>query len=289
MEEEEITFHQILRRLISGDDPFSVASDTGLINDINYDMPCPKCGSRMVTKREKKIRKCCRTDCRLSISLLYPLPNTRGNISIDVYLLIYACFCQDFSQHDTEAITGASHCSVNHWYGVFRTRAVEKCEEEFIAEGVGFDVQADECLVAKRKYNVGRFVEGRWVIGLCENIPNGKCFIEGIHNRTSATLLPIISQAVHKDGILRTDMWRGYSGVENLGINHMTVNHSKNFVDPSTGTTTNRMEGIWGAYKRWRNKKGYIFKEYTDSYVKEWVYRYNHKHNFADIWRNLFR
>jgi hypothetical protein len=44
-------------------------------------------------------------------------------------------------------------------------------------------------------------------------------------------------------------MWRGYASLDEIGYVHNTVNHSRCFVDPVTGTHTNTIEGAWCGLK----------------------------------------
>ncbi|PIO62135.1 hypothetical protein TELCIR_16321, partial [Teladorsagia circumcincta] len=49
---------------------------------------------------------------------------------------------------------------------------------------------------------------------------------------------------------IRTDSWRGYGNLANIGFVHETVNHAHNFVDPTTGVHTQRIESAWAHIKR---------------------------------------
>jgi hypothetical protein len=71
-----------------------------------------------------------------------------------------------------------------------------------------------------------------------------RTFFVSIEDRDADTLLDVISRHVLPGSIMLTDMWRGYSGVEDrLGMNHFTANHSETFKDSDTGTHTITIEG----------------------------------------------
>ena len=48
----------------------------------------------------------------------------------------------------------------------------------------------------------------------------------------------IIQHYIRPGSVIISDEWRAYSTLSSLGYAHQTVNHSNNFVDPSTGAYT---------------------------------------------------
>jgi len=47
-----------------------------------------------------------------------------------------------------------------------------------------------------------------------------------------------------------TDCWGGYNGLDEDGLNHLTVNHTYNFVDPETFAHTQTIESSCRALKK---------------------------------------
>ena len=67
--------------------------------------------------------------------------------------------------------------------------------------------------------------------------------MQTVDKRDADTLLPIIQSVVQPGTIIHSDQWRAYYRIqEKLHLEHATVNHSVNFVDPETGVHTQTIE-----------------------------------------------
>lgn len=65
-------------------------------------------------------------------------------------------------------------------------------------------------------------------------------------------LLNIIKYYVKPRSIIYTNLWCGYSRLENdeeFNYAHRTVNHSKYLKNPMTGVHINTIEGLWSKSK----------------------------------------
>jgi transposase-like protein len=108
--------------------------------------------------------------------------------------------------------------------------------------------------------------------------------------RDAATLLPIIQKVVRPGSIVYSDEWRAYRQIQpKLGLQHETVNHSVNFVDPSTGVHTQSIESYWAQTKyKFKVMKG-VISDALPSYVDERMWRDRWGATTKDAFYNLCR
>ena len=110
--------------------------------------------------------------------------------------------------------------------------------------GPGTTVEIDESKFGKMKYHQGHKIEGKWVFGgLC--LETKACFLVPVERRDKETLLPITRAQILPGTRVMGDLWRSYDCLKDEGYDHLTVNHSLNFVDPDTGAHTQDIENTW--------------------------------------------
>lgn len=89
----------------------------------------------------------------------------------------------------------------------------------------------DESKFVKRKYNVGRVIEGQWVFGkVCRKSEKKFSYLWRHVTHT------------HTGTMVISDCWKAYNCLEKEGYQHLTVNHSYNFVGPKSKAHTNIIE-----------------------------------------------
>jgi transposase-like protein len=135
-------------------------------------------------------------------------------------------------------------------------------------------VEIDESKFAKRKYNRGHSVKGGWVLGGREKENAANCFFVPVPNRTSETLIDLIKLNVAPGTIIHTDCWKGYDRLGREGYEHLTVNHSVEFVNSITGVHTNGIESDWQKIKRGVHFPRFGVKDdHLGGYLAEHIWR----------------
>lgn len=110
--------------------------------------------------------------------------------------------------------------------------------------GEAIIVEIDEAKVGKRKNNCGRIIEGQWVFGGTER-GSRNFFLVPVPDRSSKTLVKIIKENIKDGTTIYSDCWKAYDRLDEDGFQHLTVNHSHNFVDPDSGAHTQNIERLW--------------------------------------------
>ena len=148
-------------------------------------------------------------------------------------------------------VTGLSPNTVCDFQKYLRQLVAGSLQEvDTIIGGEGVTVELDESKLGKRKYHRGHHVEGVWVLGGIEITPQKRMFIVPVPDRCAETLVEVIRQHVLPGTTVNTDLWRGYNTLCDYGYVHNTVNHSRSFVNPVSGTHTNSIEGAWSGLKQ---------------------------------------
>ncbi|CAN7974879.1 unnamed protein product, partial [Ixodes persulcatus] len=152
------------------------------------------------------------------------------------------------------------------WKNFIREAVADELASRPPLGGVGEVVQVDESLFrGKLKYNRGRLLagdNGPWIVGLISD-STGELRLFEVKRRNRRTLHAIVARNVYPGTTVVTDKWKGYDDLwtvpNELGhmvLNHLTVNHSENFVDPETGAHTQKIESAWTALKQDLLKRG---------------------------------
>lgn len=252
---------------------------------------CHKCGSEMKIDKQRglglfRCRKLKKHVDGLEVSVCVAsgtwLEGSKVS-PVKVLLLLY-CFATDMTFSDAVVQTSlrpgesTSTETVSDWYSNSREAVSDYMYNQQMQEGklggVGKVVEVDETKFGKRKYNVGRMRDGKWICGMIE-IETGRfrTFLCPNNKRDEATLLPIILANVLPGTTIMTDKWRAYRQLVNHGYNHLTVNHSVNFVDPTSGAHTQHIEASWRPLKTRLRSRGINAEDDMADHLLEYLWK----------------
>lgn len=172
-----------------------------------------------------------------------------------VFILAKLYVEANFSLKQAQEILEISATSLTDWTNFCR-EIISSYVSEHQAKigGEGITVEVDEAKFGRRKHHKGRIIDGTWVFGAVESLNKSKCFFVPVPNRSAQTLVSIIKNRIEPGTTIISDCWRAYDCLKNEDYNHLTVNHTYNFVDPDTGAHTNNIE------REWRDVRSMVYK-----------------------------
>ena len=200
--------------------------------------------------------RCSKKSCNGEVSIRHNSWFCGSHLSISKILALTYAWAHSFTtsqaMHETSSRdkTTSSETVVD-WYNYCREVCAEIISRHHTGRigGPGKIVEIDESKFGRRKYHRGRVVEGQWVFGgICRETK--ECFVVPVSSRDKATLLPIIQDRILPGTCVMSELWRAYNCLNDEGFQHLTVNHSLNFVDPDTGAHTQNIENTWWVAKR---------------------------------------
>ena len=244
------------------------------------------CGRQMKLSQRKNSAdgysfRCCFKSCRQECSLRKNTFFYQSHLSLyQIFKIMYF-----WSVGATEQSFLMKECRINSsativdWKNFMR----DLCLSYFLRNpskvgGPGVKVQLDESQICKRKLGVGRILQNQslWIVGGVDE--DGRVFMVETEKRDTRTLEHIITTYVERGSIIHTDGWPAYNSLAHLGYEyaHEKVIHEREFVS-STGVHTNRIEGLWSAFKRKYRSVTNKKKEMVASYIADWMFKRLHR------------
>eukprot|EP00834_Sanchytrium_tribonematis_P004673 NODE_243_length_11887_cov_0.520699.p3 type:complete len:311 gc:universal NODE_243_length_11887_cov_0.520699:10193-9261(-) len=141
------------------------------------------------------------------------------------------------------------------------------------------EIEIDEALFRKRKYNRGRLKCTFWVLGLVSR-ETQKCFIIPVLNRKKETMEYFIKKIAKKHSTIYTDAYASYNWLDNYpDFEHFSINHSLpgigRFVNPvNTNIHTQRIKGLWSRLRKFLPQNGAKFHQ-IEEYFYDFMFRNN--------------
>ena len=101
-------------------------------------------------------------------------------------------------------------------------------------------------------------------------------FLTTVPSRDKNTLLPILKKKIKPGTTIISDCWKSYDCLSQEDFEHLTINHSVNFVDTQSGCHTQNIENLWWQVKR----------QLPDTYTR---HNQLYLHLAEYLWRNMKR
>ena len=187
---------------------------------IAKDKMCASCGSPTALRERDTVKnkgfyfRCTLRSCRKEIGVRKDTWFEGSHLRIATIIQFVYFWCRDYVIQDELqfqlGIVG-EHTIVD-WKNFCR----DICLEYFIRNpvvigGPGQTVEIDECLLVRRKYNVGHQVREQWVFGGYD-VATKVGFMVPVDRRDAATLLPIIQKYIAPGTTIISDLWAAIHG-----------------------------------------------------------------------------
>ena len=251
---------------------------------------CPHCRSRMyVIHRKGVINKLRCRSCRREVSVFFKTIFYKSKVPFHRLLFLLFLIWLELPQYFLVRLGGVDRHTAGYWQAIYRVVLNRSLDQNPITlGGEGKRVQIDEALIRKRKYNRGQSKKQIWVFGAVEEGDSEPrpLFITRVENRSAWTLIPLICEHILPGTTVISDEWRAYSCLDILGYNHLTVNHSEHFIDPSTGACTNLIESIWAKLRRSFPVTG-IKERFIDDYIGSFVEKRRNPLTFINFMKKI--
>ena len=155
---------------------------------------------------------------------------------------------------------------------------------------LGGEVEADETYVGGRRKGTKRGRPGPDshkvpVFGVVER--KGRIHATVVPNVKGATLMGEVEKRVMPASTVFTDELKSYNRLTKAGYQHSRVNHSAG-IYVSGGAHTNTIEGFWSLMKNGiRGSHRAVSAKYLQSYIDEYVFRYNHRSDIIPMFQTM--
>lgn len=169
----------------------------------------------------------------------------RSRISEAKFRQLLRYFVADIEAKKIAWFTHLNRNTVNRYLRLLRERIVAACEAEAPLRG---KVEVDESYVGPRRVRGkrGRGAGRKTIVfGIFQR--NGTVYTEIVPDASKRTLQAVIRGRVDLRSVIRSDAWRGYDGLVDLGYQkHFRVRHGRNeFARKKGRAHLNGIEAFW--------------------------------------------
>lgn len=252
---------------------------------------CPKCDRERKFHRTKTRASYTCDSCGLHI---HPMAGTifeKSTTSLQLWfyaMYLMASTRAGISAKQLERELGVTYKTAHRMMKKIRTELMMDDDDEPLSG----DVEVDETGIGgrPRKPAADRAESARLrekkatVLAAVER--GGRVKASVIASRRGAPLRNKVREWVDPSSIVITDEWPAYNFVEREFLDHSLINHSQTYVDGTTHTNT--VEGFFGLLKpSMRGVYRKVSREYLDSYIAEYVWRYNARQREQSMFEQL--
>lgn len=242
---------------------------------------CPKCNKIRSFKRYESHQLKVSWTCVACGHHIHPLARTIfEKSSTSLRLWFYAMYLMvstkcGISAKQLERELGVTYKTAWRMAYLIRNYLMEQTDEPL--SGI---VEADETYIGGRRRGDkrGRPAQDSHkvpVFGMVQR--QGQVRAMTVPNVKRATVFPHLKKHVIPASIVCTDELKSYNGMERIGFNHQSVNHSEN-VYVSGNVHTNTIEGFWSLTKRGIGGVYHaVSAKHLQGYLNEYAWRYNHR------------
>lgn len=252
---DHLTFRQALQ--LSDDLPRLIL-ELQRIGALHSKLCCPTCdvnmqiGTNSRYVLDGRCWRCPKKDCKKTISIRRDSYFSKSHLGLGKCFMIIYCYLKfdKMLQKDMAEIIEVSERAIVDWANFIR----ESISNYFLKNpqrlGTNHPVQIDESLFGGRcKYHRGdhHIHKKSWVFGMVEE-ETRLCVYWAVDDRKRNTLTNIIKDHIVPGAIVKSDEWSAYASLGQEGYQHLTVNHSLNFVSVE-GIHTQLIESTWAQIK----------------------------------------
>lgn len=236
---------------------------------------CLKCGVAEPSYYRVKNRKC--YECKDCGYHIHPLADTifhKSATSLKSWFYIIYLF--SVAKNGVSAKEVERHLGVTYKCAWRIAKQVRELMQQTGSQLTGI-AEIDETYIGGKHRREGMFDNKTAVIGIVEKKKDSGQIKAITTKQADATVaLPFLRTSITEGTVIHSDESRIYTRVRRQ-FDHEFVNHSKlEYV--RAGVHTNTIEGFWGQLKRSIDGTYHcVSPKYLQSYVNEFVYRYNHR------------
>ena len=239
------------------------------------EVECPKCGKVGKFYRLSKAPAYSCPRCGHHIHPMVGTPFAKSHTPLQKWF--YAMYLFTTTRHGVAAKELQRQLGVTYKCAWRMGHEIRKYMAEVDGETpLGGAVEADETYVGGKRSGGkrGRGAPNKTIVfGMLER--GGDIMANVVPNVRKLTLQPIIAENVEPGSTVHTDELASYSGIDQAGYRHETVNHGLGeYV--SGDSHVNGLEGFWARLKlSIHGTHVHVSRKHLPKYVKEFEYRYN--------------